>query len=128
MDPQKPPVVPRLKSKVFAVWCEDGPGAPALRKTHLDGHLRYIERFHGRYLAAGPMRRGEDPALVGSLFVVTAADEADARAFLNGDPYFSEGLFQTVSIRAFTPAAGVWMGGVIWESAEELRAVADGGR
>lgn len=123
-----PPVVPRLQSKVFAAWCEDAPAAHELRKTHLDGHLHYIERFHDRYLVAGPMRLGEAPALVASLFVVTAADEADALAFLNGDPYFAKGVFAAVSIRAFTPAAGAWMGGVIWQSADELRAIADGGR
>jgi hypothetical protein len=128
MEAPRPPVVPRLKSKVFAVWCEDATGSEGPRKAHLDGHLNYVERFHDRYLVAGPMRRGDTPALVGSLFVVTAADEADARAFLNGDPYFSQGVFGAVTIRAFTPAAGAWMGGVIWESPEELRAVADGGR
>ena len=122
------PVVPRLQAKVFAVWCEDGPDAGPLRQRHLDGHLNYVERFHDRYLISGPMRRGAEPALVGSLFVVTAADEGDARAFLDGDPYFFEGVFRSVSIGAFTPAAGAWMGGVIWESAEALRAVADGGR
>ena len=123
-----PPVVPRLKTKVFAVWCEDAPGAANLRKLHLDGHLDYIERRHDRYLVAGPLRRGDAADLVGSLFVIIAETETEARDLLNGDPYFAQGVFESVSIRPFTPAAGTWMGGVIWNSAEELRAVADGGR
>lgn len=128
MATSRPPVVPRIAKRVFAIWCKDAPGAAELRKRHLDSHLNYVERFHDRYLIAGPLRAEGDAALVGSLFVVTAADEADARAFVNGDPYFSQGLFRSTTIRAFTPAAGAFIGGVIWESADELRAVADGGR
>lgn len=123
-----PQVVPRLEEKVFAVWCEDAPDAAGLRQQRLDGHLSYVERHHERYLVAGPLRQDGEQALCGSLFLVIAADEADARAFLSGDPYFSEGVYGRVAIRSFTPAAGRWMGGVIWRSAEELRALADGGR
>lgn len=124
----KPPVAPRIDGAVFAAWCEDGPESAERRRVHLDGHLNYVERWHDRYLVAGPLRRSGEPDLVGSLFVVRAYDEEDARRFLDGDPYFSEGVFKSVAIRHFMPAAGVWMGGVIWESADSLRPIADGRR
>ncbi|MBY0423900.1 MAG: YciI family protein, partial [Parvularculaceae bacterium] len=96
------------------------------RRAHLDGHLDYVERWHDRYLVAGPLRRPNGPDLVGSLFVVRAESEDDARRFLGDDPYFSSGVFQSIIVRAFTPAAGAWMGGVIWDSADSLRPIADG--
>ena len=124
----RPAVVPRIEGAVFAVWCEDAPDGARLRRDHLDAHLAHVERNHDRFLAAGPLRGDGGPALVGSLFIVSARDEGDARALMAGDPYFACGAYARVTYRAFTPAAGRWMGGVIWESAESLRAVADGGR
>lgn len=120
--------VRRLPETIFAVWCADGPEAASLRQRHLEGHLAFIEANHDRYLAAGPMRRDGEQQLCGSLLIVVADSEADARRFLAGDPYFSEGVFQSVECRRMTPAAGRWIGGVIWENADELRAVVDGGR
>lgn len=127
MNATRPATVPRLSGEVFAVWCEDGPGAGALRRSHLDGHLAHVERHHDRYLVAGPLRRDGAAALVGSLFVVTARNEDEARSFLQEDPYFQCGLFARIDVRTLTPAAGRWIGGVIWDSPDALRAVADGG-
>ena len=123
----RPPVVPRLAGGAFVFWCEDGPDAGALRRAHLDGHLAHIEAHHDRYLAAGPLRSDGASALSGSLFVVTAASLADAESLMAGDPYMAHGVYARVEARGFVPAAGRWMGGVIWRSADDLRPVADGG-
>lgn len=118
--------VPRHPEAVFAVWCSDGPDAERLRETHLDGHLAHVEANHERYLVAGPLRRDGETGLCGSFFIVAADTEAEARAFMAGDPYFTCGLYERIEYRALTPAAGRWMGGVIWESAQELRSKAGG--
>lgn len=123
----RPPLAPRLAHSVFAVWCADGPRAGDLRKAHLAGHLDYVERHHDRYLVAGPLRRDGETRLAGSLLIIVADSESDARTFLNGDPYVSEGVFAEMTYRKMTPAAGRWMGGVIWEGPESLATVADGG-
>lgn len=127
MSSGSPRKVPRLAEGAFAVWCEDGPDAPHIREAHLDGHLAYVEENIDRYLIAGPLRRGSGEALCGSLFIVIADDEDAARAFMAGDPYFSKGAYARVDYRRLTPAAGRWMdGGVIWDSADELRGRAKG--
>lgn len=113
----------RLDETAFAVWCEDADGSAELRGAHLEGHLAYVEAHHERYLVAGPMRRGQEERLAGSLFVILADSESEARAFLSGDPYFANGVYRSSIYRRLTPAAGRWMGGVIWEGADELRAV-----
>lgn len=120
------PTVPRRAEACFLVLCEDGPGAAALRERDLAGHLAHVERHWRRYLAAGPLRRPGDAALSGSLFLVFAANEAEARALMEGDPYITNGQYRSVRILGFTPAIGEALGGKIWENAESLRSRAAG--
>ena len=56
-----------------------------------------------------------------SRFLVVGEDETDAMNLLNGDPYMQSGLYAEVRVLSATPAAGRWMGGVIWGSADDLR-------
>jgi uncharacterized protein YciI len=116
----RPKTVSRLAEAAYVFWCADGPAARTVRVTALAGHLAHIERHHDRYLIAGPMRRDPSPDICGSMFVVTAESEASARDLVAGDPYVSEGAFASIECLKLTPAAGRWLGGVIWESAEEL--------
>lgn len=119
--------VRRIEGTAFAVWCADGADADARRRAHLDGHLAFVEAHHERYLVAGPLRRDGETRLAGSLFIILAADEKDARAFMSGDPYVGSGVYQSIVYRQMTPAAGRWMGGVIWEDADSIRARAASG-
>ena len=41
--------------------------------------------------------------------------------FLQKDPYFENSLYEKLRILLATPAAGSWMGGVIWNNAEDIR-------
>lgn len=120
------PTIPRVDGDVFLVICHDGPGSAALRDQHLEGHLHYIEHNWERYLVCGPMRPPGKSELCGSFFLVTAGDEADARRLLDGDPYLTCGMYERIEVFASTAAAGRWQGGVIWESAEAIRAASKG--
>jgi hypothetical protein len=51
----------------------------------------------------------------------------DARALMDGDPYFTSGLYGRVEIYAQTLAVGEYLGGKIWDSADALRPLAAGG-
>lgn len=44
------------------------------------------------------------------------------RALMEGDPYFTCGLYETVEIFDQTLAIGRYLGGKIWESAQAVRA------
>ncbi|MFN3959029.1 MAG: YciI family protein [Parvularculaceae bacterium] len=126
MTPPRPKNVPRLPEAAYAFWCADGPSAATVRVAALAGHLAHIERHHDRYLIAGPMRRDPSPEICGSFFIVTAESETAARDLIAGDPYVSQGAFASIDCCKLTPAAGRWMGGVIWESADELMSYARG--
>ncbi len=121
------PTVPKVDGDVFLIVCHDGSDSAGPRDEHLEGHLHYIEKHLDRYLVCGPLRLPGETALCGSFFLVRASDEHDARALVDGDPYLVCGMYERVEVFASTPAAGTWQGGVIWESAEAIRARASGG-
>ena len=115
------PTVERVAERSFLVVAMDAEGSAAIRDAKLDGHLQYIEKNCDRYLAAGPMSNPDDSALVGSFFLVVAASPEEVRDFLDGDPYVASGMYASLTVHEVTPAAGRWMGGVIWESADAIR-------
>ncbi|MEO1575605.1 MAG: YciI family protein [Pseudomonadota bacterium] len=116
------PTVARYQSNQYLVLAYDGPGSQPMRDAHLDAHLEHIERHLDRYVVCGPMLKDGGPALLGSFFVVFAADEADARALLDGDPYLNCGMYARIDVQQVTVAAGTAIGGVIWESGDAIRA------
>ena len=113
--------VPRLEGRTFLVTAYDGPNSAETRQSALDGHLDYVEKHCDRYLVCGPIRKPDDSGLMGSFFLIEAEDAADARAFLDGDPYMASGMYETVTVHEVTAAGGRFMGGVIWESADAVR-------
>jgi uncharacterized protein YciI len=124
------PAVPRAEQPCFLILARDvadAVQAAQLRDEHLAGHLAHVEQNWRRYLTAGPIRRPGEPGLIGSSFLVFADDEADARALMQGDPYFTCGLYDQVEIFEQTLAIGRYLGGKTWDSAEAIRAKAAGG-
>lgn len=106
---------------------KDADKAARLRAEHLDGHLEHVERHWRRYVTAGPIRRPGEARITGSSFLVLAEAEADARALMEGDPYFTCGLYDRVEVYAQTLAVGEYLGGKTWESADAVRHLAAGG-
>ncbi len=109
----RPPRVSGLPS-CFTFLCLDGADGTARRSAAIDAHLRFIESVWQRILVAGPLY---DPGskLVGSLYVVAAPDATSARALLEADPFFTAGVWEEIRLFSYTPAAGTWTGGRIWD-------------
>ncbi len=119
------PTVPRAEQPCFLILARDiadADRAARLRDEHLAGHLAHVERNWRRYLTAGPIRNTGETRLTGSTFLVFAESEAEARALMEADPYFTCGLYETVEVFDQTLAVGRYLGGKIWESAEAVRA------
>jgi len=125
--PTVPPHVPRLDKTCYLVICRDGPGSAAPRSEYLRGHLDHVEANWTRYVTAGPIREPGGEALVGSVFLVLADDLADARALMEGDPYITSGMYETIEYKEFSNSIGQYIGGKIWESAEAIAHRAAGG-
>ncbi len=101
--------------RLFACWCHDAPGSAGPRDAELAAHLAHVEAHIGRYAVAGPLKRGD--ATIGSLLVLKAENEADARAFLEADPYFAAGVWREIEVEELSAAAGDWVGGAAWKRA-----------
>jgi hypothetical protein len=93
-------------TKLFAFYCRDGEHSAMFREH---GHAALLEHFdqHGEdFAVAGPMTKGDK--IVGSLLVIKAADEAEARGKLEAIPYFEIGVWQSIRADEFQPLFGDW--------------------
>lgn len=122
------PTVPRLETRVFMITAFDCDEPGDARAEHLDAHLEYVEKHCEEYLICGPVRPIGQQELGGSFFLVAAKDEEEAERIVSGDPYFKCGLYGHIEKKEFTASAGKWMGGVIWESADQIREFANQAR
>ena len=100
-------------SKLYAIITRDKPDATPTRMEKLKDHLAHVEASLDRLAIAGPLR-DEEGKFTGSLLVVKAESEAEARALLEGDPYYKAQIWSDIEIRAFNAAAGDWVGGKTW--------------
>ncbi len=98
---------------LFAFYCRDGVNAAALREQFLAQHLAHIEAHIDDFAVAGPLK--DNGETVGSLVVLKAEDEAEARAKFEADPYHAAGVWQSVHTTQFLGVAGEWVGGAAWK-------------
>ncbi len=125
--PKNPPFVKPLSQTCFLVTCTDGPDSAGPRLEHLAGHLEHVEKYWTRYITAGPVRDPGGEALVGSIFLVLADSLEDAQDLMNGDPYLTCGMYESVKYQVFSNSIGQYIGGKIWESTDAIRHRAAGG-
>ncbi len=85
---------------LYAILCEDRPDAGTLRPDTRPAHLDYLASLGDALKFAGPFV-GADGTPEGSLVMVEAGDEAQARAIAEADPYAKAGLFSSVTVRAW---------------------------
>ena len=99
---------------LFAFLCRDGENGASLRERLLADHLAYIESVIEKIAVAGPLK--EDGETVGSLLIIKAEDEAEARQTFEGDPYFANGVWKSIEVNHFLGVAGDWVGGTAWRN------------
>jgi uncharacterized protein YciI len=85
---------------LFAISCQDKPGALDLRLATRPTHLEYLDGQAEVIVQGGPVLDAEGKPC-GSLLLVDVADEAAAKALAAGDPYAKAGLFESVTIKPF---------------------------
>ncbi len=116
------PTVERMTEAVFLVVGHDAEGSEAIREQYLDAHLEYVEQHCNDYLICGPLKPPGEVTLCASYFLLAAADEHAARALVSGDPYVQNGVYARLDVQEAVASAGRWLGGVIWESGDSIRA------
>jgi uncharacterized protein YciI len=89
---------------LYALICDDKPGALDIRKATREAHLDYIKTT-GVVAQAGPLLDAEGE-MAGSLVILDVPDLAAAEAWAANDPYAAAGLFSAVTIRPWKKVIG----------------------
>jgi uncharacterized protein len=91
----------------FVALCMDKPGHVETRLANRPVHLAFLEKCGGKVRLGGAFLdpAGEKP--IGSMLILEAASESEARALLADDPYARAGLFQSVELMPWRRAVGV---------------------
>ena len=100
---------------LYCIHAIDGPEGAEIRPRLIGAHLAHVEAHIDRYFVAGPLKNVGGQT-IGSMLVVEAASEDDARAFLDQDPYAGAGLWSQIHIAAFAAVAGTSVGGAAWKN------------
>jgi uncharacterized protein YciI len=85
----------------FILIAHDKAGAASLRAANRPAHLAYLEQELGPKLLFGGPLQDPDGNSNGSVLVVEAADEAEARRYFDADPFILAELFADVTITRF---------------------------
>jgi uncharacterized protein YciI len=94
--------------------CRDNPDSGPKRDAGTAEHFAYIEAHLEEIYVAGPLFDASGERVVGSLFCYRTKDAARARELLEGDPYYKIGVYASIEVLPFLPAAGRYIGGKIW--------------
>jgi hypothetical protein len=95
----------------FLVVARDGNDEGALerrqrtRPFHLDSIGPLVDA--GNVLVGGAIL-SETGDMIGSMLLVEFPDRADVDAWLDRDPYVTEGVWRDVEVRPFRTAVGAW--------------------
>jgi len=94
---------------LFAIHARDRAGALATRLANYDAHKAFLSdtsRFGVRIVMSGPLTSDDGVTMIGSFFLIEAADRAAVEAFHHADPFFSAGIWETVTITGFIRRQG----------------------
>jgi len=61
-------------------------------------HLEFLKAHRDHIKVGGPLLAPDGERMIGSMLIVEAENEAEARALLAEDPYAKAGLFQNVEV------------------------------
>ena len=89
---------------LFIVRFTDKPERLATRNEFLAAHLQWLEEHQDMVRVAGSLRPEADAAPVGAAWVVEAQDRKEIEALLQSDPFWVQGLRQSVEILHWSKA------------------------
>jgi len=83
---------------LWAISRVAAPNFAALREQGLQAHLDYLRSRKSILVVSGATLTDDGEAVTGSLLIVNVGSRAEARAFVDGDPFTKAGLFSNVTI------------------------------
>jgi uncharacterized protein len=86
---------------MYAILCFDRPDSAALRDAHRAAHQEFLNANAEKVVFGGPLKNTPEGASTGALIVVSCATRKDAEAFIGADPFYRNGVYESVAVRAF---------------------------
>ena len=88
----------------FFIYGRNRPDAGAARAANQDAHWEFMEGYQDRMIARGPTLDDDGETITGSLHLVDLADESEAEAFVENDPFTMADAFEDTTVRRWTNA------------------------
>jgi uncharacterized protein YciI len=85
----------------FVIRCMDKPGVLETRLATMPAHRDYVATKPIKVLLSGPLTEDDGETIVGSFFMVEAADRAAVERFQHNDPLFKAGIWASIDVQAF---------------------------
>src|SRR4051812_34059928 len=92
---------PGRRLKHFVALSLDRADGLDTRLANRPAHLDFLKANRERIRIGGPLLAPDGKRMIGSMLIVEAENEAEARALLEEDPYAKAELFQEVSVLAW---------------------------
>ncbi len=87
---------------LFAIFCIDKPNVAEKREAAMPSHVEYLNaQTTIKNIMSGPLMDDEMANIVGSLYILDAADRATIEEFTMGDPLVKADIWSSIEIRAF---------------------------
>ena len=76
------------------------------RPSHMTSLQAHVER--GSILLGGAMLNDDDQ-MIGSIIIADFPSRADLDAWIEADPYVTEGVWDRIEVQPFRAATGTWL-------------------
>jgi uncharacterized protein len=86
---------------MYALICFDRPDSAALRDQHRAAHQKFLAEHSTSILFGGPLKNTPEGPSTGALIIVNCATRKEAEALIGGDPFYRNGVYESVAVRAF---------------------------
>jgi uncharacterized protein YciI len=83
---------------LWAISRVAAPNFAAMREKGLQAHLDYLHSQKSVLVVSGATVSDDGKEFIGSLLIVNVNSRAEAKAFVDGDPFTKAGLFTNVTI------------------------------
>jgi len=83
---------------LWAISRVAAPNFAAMREKGLQAHLDYLHSRKSILIISGATLTDDGEAVIGSLLIVNVGSRAEARAFVDSDPFQKAGMFTSVTI------------------------------
>ena len=91
---------------LFVMFCIDRPGVEEIRKQVMPAHIEYLATNPIKIVMSGPLVSDDGGKIIGSLYMLDAANRAEIDKFQRADPLYNADIWETVEVRAFNKRLG----------------------